>query len=108
MVQRAHDNEFTTIGEGTKISVNVNIGHSAIIEKYNMIAGSVQIVGRVQMDDSCWIGTSSTISDLVIIGNNIKIRIRSVVMENVKEEEISSTFAYTHSKRIKNYIKEQR
>lgn len=109
MVQRAHDAEFTVIGEGTKISVNVNIGHSAKIGKHNMITGNVQIAGRVVMGDGCWIGTSSTISDSIVIGNNVNIRIGSVVVKNVKEgEEVSGNFAYNHTKRIRNFVKEQR
>lgn len=109
MVQRAHDAEFTIIGEGTKISVNVNIGHSTKIGKHNMITGNVQIAGRVVIGDGCWIGTSSTISDSVVIGNNVNIRIGSVVVKDVKEgEEVSGNFAYNHIKRIINFAKEQR
>lgn len=109
IVQRAHDAEFTEIEEGTKISVNVNIGHSSKIGKHNMITGNVQIAGRVKMGDFCWIGTSSTISDSVNIGNNAKIRIGSVVLKDVKEgEDVSGNFAYKHTKRIKNFLKEQR
>lgn len=109
MVQRAHDAEFTTIGEGTKISVNVNIGHSVHIGRHNMITGNVQIAGRVQIGDYCWIGTSSTISDSVKIGNNVTIRIGSVVVKDIKEdEEVSGNFAYNHTKRIRNFVKEIR
>jgi len=109
MVQRAHDVGFTLVEEGTKISVNVSIGHSSHIGKHNMITGNVHIAGRVKVGDYCWIGTSSTISDSITIGNNVTIRIGSVVVKNVKEdEEVSGNFAYTHSKRLKNLIKEQR
>lgn len=109
MVQRAHDIDFTTIGNGTKISVNVNIGHSAKIGENNMITGNVQIAGRVIIEDNCWIGTSSTISDSVKIGKNASIRIGSIVVKNVKDnEEVSGNFAYNHIKRIRNFVKEQR
>lgn len=109
MVQRAHDANFTIIGEGTKISVNVNIGHSSHIGKHNMITGNVQIAGRATIGDYCWIGTSSTISDSVQIGDNAEIKIGSVVVKNVKENEVvSGNFAMSHSINIKNYIKAQR
>lgn len=109
MVQRAHDADFTVIGEGTKISVNVNIGHSAHIGKHNMITGNVQIAGRVKIGDYCWIGTSSTISDSIEVGNNAEIKIGSVVIKNVKDNEIvSGNFAMPHNINLKNHIKAQR
>jgi len=109
MVQRAHDANFTIVGEGTKISVNVNIGHSSHIGKHNMITGNVQIAGRATIGDNCWIGTSSTISDSVVIGNNAEIKIGSIVVKNVKDNEIvSGNFAILHSTNLKNYIKAQR
>jgi len=109
MVQRAHDANFTVVGEGTKISVNVNIGHSSCIGKHNMITGNVQISGRVTMGDYCWIGTSTTISNGVKIGNYSEIKIGSVIIRNVKDNEIvSGNFAMPHSINMKNYIKAQR
>ena len=109
MVQRAHDADFTVVEEGSKISVNVNIGHSSHIGKNNMITGNVQIAGRVTIGDNCWIGTSSTISDSIIVGNNAEIKIGSVVIKNVKDNEsISGNFSMLHSKNLKKYIKDQR
>ena len=109
MIQRAHDVNFTVVGEGTKISVNVNVGHSVSIGKHNMITGNVQIAGRAKIGDYCWIGTSSTISDSIEIGNNAEIKIGSIVVKNVKENEVvSGNFAMLHSTNLKNYIKAQR
>lgn len=109
IIQKAHDAEFTTIEEGTKISVNVNIGHSCKIGKHNMITGNIQIAGRVTIGDNCWIGTSSTISDSIVIGNNASIKIGSVVVKDVKDgEEVSGNFAYNHLKRVRNFAKQQR
>lgn len=109
IIQRAHDADFTVIGEGTKISVNVNIGHSAKIGRHNSITGNVQIAGRVVVGDCCWIGTSSTISDSIHIGNNVNIRIGSIVVKNIKDgEDVSGNFAYNHKTRIKNFIKDQK
>ena len=109
IVQRAHDADFTKIGEGTKVSVHCNISHSANIGKHNMITGNVQIAGRVKMGDYCWIGNSSTLSDSVVIGDNVTIRIGSVVISDIKEkEEVSGNFAYNHRKRVRNFLKEQR
>ncbi|QLE78832.1 hypothetical protein FLM55_03380 [Francisella sp. Scap27] len=107
MVQRAHDAEFTTIGSGTKISVNVNIGHSCKIGENNIITGKVQVAGWSSIGDNCWVGTSSVIADYVTIGSNANIKVGSVVVKDVKENEVvSGNFAYSHAKRIRNFIRE--
>jgi len=109
IIQRAHDATFTVIGEGTKISVGVNVGHSSIIGKHNMITGKVQIAGRVRMGDYCWIGTAATISDSIVIGNHAEVKIGSVVVKNIKDGDIvSGNFAIPHSTTLKNFIKFQR
>jgi UDP-3-O-[3-hydroxymyristoyl] glucosamine N-acyltransferase len=109
MIQRAHDPTFTRIGEGTKISVNVNIGHACRIGKHNAITGNVQIAGRVTMGDYCWVGTSSTISNGVTIGDHAQILIGSVVINDVKDHEVvSGNFAYAHQRHLKNHIKAKR
>lgn len=109
MIQRAHDPDFTVIGKGTKVSVNVNIGHSAVIGRHNMITGNVQIAGRVTIGDSCWLGTSSTISDSVKIGDRVEIKIGSVVVKDIADgEAVSGPFAVSHSINLKNFIKSQR
>jgi len=106
-VQRSHDlGQLTTIGEGTKISVNVNVGHSAEIGMHTLISGNVQIAGRAKIGSYCWIGTSSTISDSVEIGDFAKVRIGSVVVQNVKKNgDVSGNFAYLHRARLKNHQK---
>lgn len=109
MIQRAHDPEFTILGEGTKVSVNVNIGHSSIIGKHNMITGNVQIAGRVKIGDGCWLGTSSTISDSVEIGNHVEVKIGSVVVKNISDgKAVSGPFAISHSKNLKMFVRSQR
>ncbi|AJI57730.1 hexapeptide repeat of succinyl-transferase family protein [Francisella philomiragia] len=109
IIQKAHDADFTYIGDGTKISVNVNVGHSSTIGKHNIITGNVQIAGRVEMGDCCWIGTSATISDSVKIGDFAKVRVGSVVVKDVAAgEQVSGNFAYSHTRRIRNFAKEQR
>lgn len=106
-IQKSHDlGLFTTIGQGTKISVNVNVGHSVLIGEHTLISGNVQIAGRAKIGSYCWIGTSTTISDSVIVGDHSLIRIGSVVVQNVKDkEDVSGNFAYSHRVRLKNHHK---
>jgi len=109
MIQRAHDIGFTTIDTGTKISVNVVIAHSCLIGKNNIISGGVHIAGRTTIKDNCWIGMTAMISDNITIGNNAEVKIGSVVVKNVRDNEIvSGNFAMPHNKNLKNYIREIR
>ena len=106
-VQRSHDlGQLTTIGEGTKISVNVNVGHSVEIGMHTLISGNVQIAGRAKIGSYCWIGTSSTISDSVEIGDLAKVRIGSVVVQSLKRNaDVSGNFAYSHRVKLRNHQK---
>lgn len=109
-IQRSHDlGMLTTIGEGTKVSVNVNVGHASTIGQHTLISGNVQIAGRAKIGNYCWIGTSSTISDSVVIGDRSQVRIGSVVIQNLlDEQDVSGNFAYSHKARLRNYQKLRR
>lgn len=109
IIQKSYFSEFTEIGEQTKVSVGVKVGHGCVIGKRTLIAGSVQLAGYNTIGNDVWIGPSSVLAHGLQIGNNAQIKLGSVVVKNIKEgEEVSGNFAYTHSKRIRNFIKEQK
>lgn len=109
IIQKSYFSEFTKIGNDTKISVGVKVGHGCIIGERTLVAGSVQLAGYNTIGNDVWIGPSSVLSHGLIIGNNAQIKLGSVVVKDVKEkEEVSGNFAYNHKKRIRNFVKEQR
>lgn len=109
IIQKSYFAEFTHIGEQSKVSVGVKVGHGCIIGKRTLIAGSVQLAGYNTIGDDVWIGPSSVLAHGLSIGNNASIKIGSVVVKDVKDgEEVSGNFAYNHIKRIRNFAKEQR
>ena len=109
IIQKSYFAEFVTIGEQSKISVGVKIGHGCNIGKRTLIAGSTQIAGYNNIGDDVWIGPSSVLAHGLSIGNKAQIKLGSVVVKDVKEaENISGNFAYNHAKRIRNFVKEQR
>jgi len=109
IIQKSYFAEFVTIEEQTKISVGVKIGHGCKIGKRTLIAGSVQVSGYNVIGDDVWIGPSAVLAHGLKIGNSAEIKLGSVVVKDVKEgAEISGNFAYNHSKRVRNFIKEQR
>jgi UDP-3-O-[3-hydroxymyristoyl] glucosamine N-acyltransferase len=109
IIQKSYFSEYTTIGDHTKISVGVKVGHGCIIGERTLIAGSAQLAGYNSIGNDVWIGPSSVLAHGLTIGNNSQIKIGSVVVKNVKDaEEVSGNFAYNHIKRIRNFAKEQR
>jgi len=109
VIQKSYFAEFTKIGNQTKISVGVKVGHGCLIGERTLVAGSVQLAGYNLIGDDVWIGPSSVLAHGLTIGNNAQIKLGSVVVKDVKErEEVSGNFAYNHTKRIRNYVKEQR
>jgi len=109
VIQKSYFAEFTKIGNQTKISVGVKVGHGCLIGERTLIAGSVQLAGYNTIGDDVWIGPSSVLAHGLTIGNNAQIKLGSVVVKDIKErEEVSGNFAYNHTKRIRNHVKEQR
>lgn len=102
-------NDHTVIGQNSVISINVNIGHSTFISDNVIIAGSSQVSGFCQIGKNVWIGPGVTVSDSIIIGENARIEIGSIVIDNISENSrVSGPFATDHLKNLKNYIKIKR
>ncbi|MCU4157539.1 hypothetical protein J1N10_16295 [Carboxylicivirga sp. A043] len=106
IIQKPYHAFFTHVGANTKISNRCVIGHGSQIGANVMIAGSCQIAGNVNIGNSVWIGPSSTISDGLTIGNNAKVRLGSVVINNVVDNaDVSGHFAYSHKRNMLNFLK---
>lgn len=109
VIQRAMEADFTVIGEGAKISVGVSIGHSVQIGKHSVILGSAVISGRTEIGNYCWIGPASAIASSLTIGDRAKVRIGSVVVQNIKEGgDVSGNFAIEHTRNIRAFARERR
>lgn len=83
---------FCTIGKETFIDNLVHIAHNNIIGDRNIITAGVLTAGAVTIRNNCFIGINSKISNFVKIGNNVKINIGAVVVENVKDNETVAGF----------------
>lgn len=109
IIQKSYFSEFTKISDQAKISVSVKIGHGCVIGERTLIAGNAQLAGYNMVGDDVWIGPSSTLAHGLTIGDKASIKLGSVVVKDVKnDEEVSGNFAYNHTKRIRNFVKEQR
>lgn len=109
IIQKSYFSELTQIGHQAKVSVSVKVGHGCIIGERTLLAGNVQLAGYNNIGNDVWIGPSSTLAHGLTIGNNAQIKLGSVVVKDLKDgEEVSGNFAYNHTKRIRNFVKEQR
>jgi len=109
IIQKPYHAFFTRVGDNTKISNRTVIGHGVQIGSNVMISGNSMVSGNVIIGNSVWIGPSSTIRDGIKIGSNAKIRLGSVVLTDVAEnEDVSGNFAYNHNKNLLNYLKRKR
>ncbi|MFW9875654.1 MAG: acetyltransferase, partial [Candidatus Thorarchaeota archaeon] len=70
-----------------KINTFVNIMHDSYIGKYSTIAPNSVILGRVKVNDYCYIGANSTILPEKRIGKNSTVGAGSVVTKDVGENE---------------------
>jgi UDP-3-O-[3-hydroxymyristoyl] glucosamine N-acyltransferase LpxD len=73
----------TRIGSGTKIDANVHIAHAVIVGSNCMIASGVLVCGSSTIGNACWLGPRSVISNGLIIGDNVNVKIGSVVLNNI-------------------------
>jgi UDP-3-O-[3-hydroxymyristoyl] glucosamine N-acyltransferase len=97
---------FTTIGDNSQIGILSNIGHGARLGKNCVISGNCVVAGRTIVDDNVWMGVSSSIAPGLRIGKNAQIKIGSVVIRDIKDEEVvSGNFSIAHAKNMKQYLR---
>ncbi|MDF1795468.1 MAG: DapH/DapD/GlmU-related protein [Coxiellaceae bacterium] len=80
----------TCIGNYTKLSQMVSVGHNTIIGKNNRIAGMAHISGRARIGDHCFIGANCTLKDGSTIGNQVKIGAGAIVDGVINDGSIIS------------------
>jgi UDP-3-O-[3-hydroxymyristoyl] glucosamine N-acyltransferase len=106
IVSRAVHPTFTTVGDDTHISLLSSIGHQSRIGKRCSIAGNCLIGGDATLGDDVTIGPSVTIRDGLRIGSHARIRIGSVVIEDVPDNgDVSGNFAVNHLTNLRSYAR---
>lgn len=93
---------FTKLGEGTKLDCQVHFAHDCRTGKNVRIAACAEISGRVDIGDRVFIGPNVSISNGIVIEDDAKVTIGSVVTRNVpKGETVTGNFAVSHRKWLK-------
>lgn len=75
----------TTIGKGTRIGPNCDIGHEVKIGKHCIVTGMNLIAGATEIGDYTFIAPHSTIKNSIKIGSNVFIGIGSLVIHDVPD-----------------------
>lgn len=79
----------TVIGDGSKISINCNIGHNVVIGKHTFVAGKCNFGGKTQIGDYCFIGMGTITRPEVVIGNGSIIGMGSIVTKNIPDNSMA-------------------
>lgn len=103
-VSKSLFNGYTRIGQESILSIGVSIGHGCVLGKRVQVSGGSLVGGSCSVGDNVWIGPRSLISDGLTIESAAKIRLGSVVIENVPlNGDVSGNFAFTHSSRMREF-----
>lgn len=91
----------TILEKDVKLDNFVHIAHDDYIGERTFITAGVKLAGRVTIGKDCWLGVNATISNGIIIGDNCKITLGSVVTQNVDSNTtVTGNFAIDHKKFI--------
>ncbi len=106
IIQRPYHAIYTGIGDKCQIGPRAVVGHGVTIGCGSMVAGNAEITGNVSIGDGVWIGPSVTVADGISIGHRAKIRIGSVVVEDVgDDEDVSGNFAIIHKRHMRLFTR---
>ena len=106
IISKPYQAFYTEIGDDSIINLKVIIGHGVKIGKGTMVAGNNLIAGNVLIGENVWIGPSVTIRDGIRIGDRAKVRLGSVVVQDVgQDEDVSGNFAVPHKQQLRIYMR---
>ena len=95
----------TVIGDYTKISSRVSVGHAAKLEDHVILAGCYVVGGRTLVKRNAWIGLGAVVKNGIVVGENARVNIGAVVVGNVGDgETVTGNFAVPHDKFTRNQI----
>jgi len=95
--QAVFDWDTTVIDDYCKLDAHTHIGHATKVGKRVMMGSHVNIAGNVKIGNDVYIGPGVTISNRLIIEDNAKISIGSVVSKNVDfGSTVTGNFAIPH------------
>ena len=106
IVKSVFRNMPTYIGEYSIIGIATTIGHEAHIDSNCRILGNCVVAKNANIGSHTIVGSNSMIKENITIGKNCDIKAGSVVVKNLKDNQVvSGNFALNHNQNVKNYFK---
>lgn len=106
IVKSVFKNMPTYIGEYSIIGIATTIGHESYINSNCRILGNCVVAKNANIGSHTIVGSNSMIRENVTIGKNCDIKAGSVVIKNLKDNQVvSGNFALNHNQNVKNYFK---
>lgn len=89
--------DVTRLKKGCKIDALVHIGHGTVVGERTEIPAGAQIGGNCVIGNDAWIGVNATVANRIIVEDNVRVSLGSVVTKNVnKGKTVSGNFAVDH------------
>lgn len=109
IVYGMNPNYPTKIARECIIGIGSIIGHEANIGASSVISGNCIVARRAKVEESVFVGTNSMIREYVTVNSGAQVKAGSVVIKDVAtNEEVSGNFAYSHKKRLKEFLINQK
>jgi len=106
VVSKSLHSDFTRIGADTVLSINSHIGHGCQVGERCTFTGNVQVAGFTTIGNDVWVGPSSSIGNLLTIGDKSRIEIGSVVINDLDVgARVSGNFARNHRSNLREFTK---
>jgi UDP-3-O-[3-hydroxymyristoyl] glucosamine N-acyltransferase len=98
---------FTRIGDYSQVGIMANVGHGVTTGEYCVISSNVVIAGHTRLGNRVWISASSSVAHGLAIGDDVEIKMGSVVVRDVEAKAVmSGNFAIPHRKHVMQHLKE--
>ena len=96
----------TYLGKNVKVDNLVHIAHDVKIGDNTLVVACTLIGGRTRIGKNSYLGPNCTVKNGLILGENSKVSMGSVVTKDVKDNEVvTGNFAIPHEQFIKNLKK---
>ena len=92
--------ENAKIGDCVKVNVGCQIHHDVEIGNYSILAPNVVVLGDSKIEKNCFIGSSSTIRNKIIVASNTFLKMGSVLTKSTINDSVY--FGYPAKYKKKN------
>jgi UDP-3-O-[3-hydroxymyristoyl] glucosamine N-acyltransferase len=95
----------TRLEDDVDCGIQTNVAHDSFVGSGTTLSSKVVLAGRVYIESNCWIGAGAVLSNGIRIGKNSRVRLGSVVVNDLPEgSDVSGNFARSHQESLRNFL----